>query len=243
MGPALNSQTEAWAAPLERQLASHVALREEHRAFVREGLGEVQTHEPEDVTLGGARGARQPVLLAAGWAAAVAHLQDGRKQIVSLFLPGDIIDPALDLRTGLTPQSLTSVRTVEARRLVAAMSEDLPGALQPLLAAWTLSRAAAESRLVRQVIRLGRLSAYERTADLLLDLQERQERAGLADGRGMRMPVTQEMLADHLGLSVVHMNRTLQQLRRERLIDYRGGRVLIPEPARLDAVRRRLDEK
>ena len=53
---------------------------------------------------------------------------------------------------------------------------------------------------MRQIIRLGRLSAYERTADLFLELHRRLRRAGVADERAMPLPLTQEMLADHLGL-------------------------------------------
>lgn len=239
MGPAPNAASDGLTAPLEHLLASHVALRDEHRVFIRQRLGAGRDHEPDDIGIGGGRRGREPMLLVAGWAAATVHLEDGRRQIVSLFMPGDLIDPAVDLRTDLTAQALTRVRALDAGPLAAAMAEDLPPVMQALRIAWSLTRAAAEARLVRHVVRLGRLSAYERTADLLLDLHDRQVRAGLTDGRGMRLPLTQEMLADHLGLSVVHMNRTLQHLRREGLIDYRGSRMLIPEPAELEAVRRR----
>jgi DNA-binding GntR family transcriptional regulator len=67
------------------------------------------------------------------------------------------------------------------------------------------------------------MSALERLCHLLLELRERLERIGLADERRMALPLTQEMMADALGLSIVHVNRTLQQLRQERMIELRAG--------------------
>jgi DNA-binding transcriptional regulator LsrR (DeoR family) len=65
----------------------------------------------------------------------------------------------------------------------------------------------------------------ERMAHLLLELYSRLSRVGLTTGRRFSVPITQEVFADALGLSVVHINRTLQQLRRERLIEMRAGYV------------------
>lgn len=83
--------------------------------------------------------------------------------------------------------------------------------------------------MARQVVRLGRLNAYERTAHLLLELHERQVRLGSARGGALHLPLTQDVLADILGLSAVHMNRTLQQLRRNVLVDYRPGRTVLQD--------------
>jgi CRP-like cAMP-binding protein len=131
--------------------------------------------------------------------------------------------------------SLTAVRTRDLSRLVAALeSTDSEGS--QVARAWRLCRHAAETRLVRHIVRLGRLPAYERVADLLVDLHERQRRAGLADARTMNLPLTQEALADHLGLSIVHVNRTLQQLRRDRMIDYHAGRVVMRDAERLASI-------
>ena len=93
--------------------------------------------------------------------------------------------------------------------------------------------AAGAVRRVHQTLRLGRLSAYERTASLLIELHERLRRSGAASEAVMPLPLTQEMLADLLGLSIVHVNRILQQLRRENLIVYRSKRVQFPNLAAL----------
>jgi CRP-like cAMP-binding protein len=234
-------EAEGWSAPLEAALGSWSPLREAHLMFVRKALGPVQVHAVEEVVVPAPKDEAKPVLIASGWGAAVAHLEDGRRQIVSLFLPGDILDPAQDLQNGVEPLALTTVRTMDAATLAAALEAEANAALRPLTEAWASARRDARCRLVRHVVRLGRLSAHERTADLFLELHRRLRRAGVADERGMPLPLTQEMLADHLGLSVVHMNRTLQQLRRDGLIANRAGQLIFPDPVRLLAATRRAE--
>jgi CRP-like cAMP-binding protein len=234
-----NPQAEGWSAPLEAVLASWSPLREAHLVFVRRTLGPVQLHAVDEAVAQAPKDQGKPVVIATGWAAAVAHLEDGRRQIVSLFLPGDVLDPAYELENGIEPLAMTTVRTMDAATLAAALDAEPNAAVRPLSEAWASARRDARCRLVRHVVRLGRLSAHERTADLILELHRRLQRAGVADERGMPLPLTQEMMADHLGLSVVHMNRTLQQLRRDGLIVNRGGQMVLPDLKRLAAATRR----
>jgi CRP-like cAMP-binding protein len=82
-----------------------------------------------------------------------------------------------------------------------------------------------EALMLDHIVRLGRQTAYERVAHLLVELNDRLQTVGLSDGRVFEVPLTQEVMADTLGLSVVHINRTLQQLRRERMIVFEAGRI------------------
>jgi CRP-like cAMP-binding protein len=111
-----------------------------------------------------------------------------------------------------------------------------PGScLAPALAS---IRAAAASRRLRHIVRLGRLTAYERLADLILELHDRQAEAGgpdISPDGAMVLPLTQEVIADHLGLSNVHTNRMLQQLRHDGLIRLEGRSLVVPDLARLAA--------
>ena len=75
------------------------------------------------------------------------------------------------------------------------------------------------------VVRLGRQTAYERVVHLMLEFRSRLAVVGQVVDDGFAVPVTQEVLADALGLSVVHINRTLQQIRRDRLFELRGGQL------------------
>jgi CRP-like cAMP-binding protein len=77
------------------------------------------------------------------------------------------------------------------------------------------------------------MTAQERICDLLLELIERMDLAGLVEGGSMAAPLTQETLADATGLTPVHVNRTLQLLRREGEIVWKGNTLLIADPVRL----------
>jgi CRP-like cAMP-binding protein len=73
------------------------------------------------------------------------------------------------------------------------------------------------------VLNVGRRNAYERVAHLLCEMHFRMERVGLVENDRLALPLTQEELADATGLTSVHMNRTLQQLRHEKLIEIGSG--------------------
>jgi CRP-like cAMP-binding protein len=169
---------------------------------------------------------REASILLSGWACRVRQFSDGRRQILSLLLPGDLIgmcrqrDPlAVTMVYALTDVSLCPAPDAPPR--------------SGLAEAYAVSGALEEAYLFRQIARLGRLSAYERIIDWLLEIRDRLAEAGLVDSDRLPMPLTQEALADTLGLTSVHVNRTLQTLRREKLIEWRGGVVQLLDPARL----------
>jgi CRP-like cAMP-binding protein len=96
----------------------------------------------------------------------------------------------------------------------------------PRLGAAMFWLAGHEAALFAEhLIGIGRQSAYERVAHLLLELLFRLQSAGLADERSYALPLTQELMADALGLSVPHVNRTLRRLREDGLIAIEGTRL------------------
>src|SRR5262249_33776928 len=96
-----------------------------------------------------------------------------------------------------------------------------------------IAAALDEALLINHVVRLGRQAALERLGHLLLELHWRLDQVGLAENWSFALPLTQEFLADATGLSIVHVNRTIQQLRRDGLLDWRNHSVYIKEPRRL----------
>jgi CRP-like cAMP-binding protein len=172
-----------------------------------------------------------PRLVLGGWAAWSRTLADGRRQILQLHLAGDVL--GLSQRSGDGEVvALTLVRSVDATPLARALQADgAEGA--GLRAAWAEAEKANQRALVDQLVRLGCLSAYERMAHLMFDLLQRHRRAGVADGASMPWSLTQETIADVLGLSVVHINRTFQQLRRDGLIVLQAGRLMAPDLEKL----------
>jgi CRP-like cAMP-binding protein len=175
-----------------------------------------------------------PQLLLEGWACRQRILPDGRRQIFDLVLPGDMIGfrafpGPMD---GLAVMPLTHLRTADISSLrTAALKGAYPGLAQIL----KLSHLVEERRLISHVVRLGRLSAYERVVDLLVEVRDRLATVGLgAEGR-FPFPVTQAVLSDLLGLSPVHINRVLQQLRHEGRLEMAAGQFALD--GRLDEAR------
>lgn len=169
---------------------------------------------------------REPALILSGWACRVRQFADGRRQILSLLLPGDLIGMCRQRE----PLAAATIRPLTEVVLCPAPRAD---GSEGLAEAYAVSCALDEAYLLRQVARLGRLSAYERIADWLLEIRDRLVAAGLADGPRLPMPLTQEVLADMLGLTSVHVNRTLQSLRRDRLVEWRNGVVELTDPRAL----------
>jgi CRP-like cAMP-binding protein len=172
---------------------------------------------------------REAAILLSGWAFRVRQFADGRRQILGLLLPGDLIGMCRQRN----PLAVTTIVALTEVTLCPAPDRGMHGGLAE---AYAVSGALEEAYLYRQIARLGRLSAYERIADWLLEVRERLTAAGLANARGLPMPLTQEMLGDTLGLTSVHVNRTLQSLRHERLIEWRGGKVELLDPDALVAL-------
>lgn len=178
-----------------------------------------------------------PKLLMAGWACRFRTLPDGRRQIFEFILPGDIYGlclrpQAIALTTSL---ALTPVVIADAGPLGAAIT-DAGDAHAGLTRACYATASLDEAYLLNQLMRVGRQTAYERTAHFILEIHERLSVVGLAGETTVAIPLTQEIMADALGLSVVHLNRTLQQLRRNQLIEFKGGLVRLLEPERLSQI-------
>ncbi len=171
-----------------------------------------------------------PRMIVAGWAAQYRQLANGQRQIVSLRLPGDFVAPWKPLRlpSSCAVAALTELETVNAQPLADAEPAH-PGLAQAVRVMAHLETALLDD----QIMRLGRQTAGGRFAHLMLELHERLGRVGLAKDDRFAMPLTQEALADVLGFSVVHVNRTIQQLRRDRLLDVRNGMAVLTQREQL----------
>jgi CRP-like cAMP-binding protein len=104
---------------------------------------------------------------------------------------------------------------------------------QPLRRAWVAANRVEQGRLRDHVVRLGGLSAFERMAHLFMELHDRLSRVGLATPTSFHLPLKQDVIADLLGLSVVHVSRTVQSLKRDGLAQIRSGYVTVLDRRRL----------
>jgi CRP-like cAMP-binding protein len=165
-------------------------------------------------------------LILDGWACRYRLLANGKRQVITLFVPGDLCEPFgvlprfMDhMLAAITPVAFASV-SVEAAASVAGSSPRIEEALW-----WDLLVASSIER--EHVVSLGRRSAVERMGHLFCELHLRLAMVGLVEDLGYDLPVTQADLGDLLGLSTVHVNRSLQELRRSGLISLRGRRLTI----------------
>lgn len=146
------------------------------------------------------------------------------RQILSLHLPGDV--PDLDaLQFGANDFSMSAMTPSRIARIShAALRDALAEA--PGLNALFWRMTAQDAAITRETVAsIGSRTAYERVAHFFCELYVRLQALGLADNGSMPLPLRQTDLADLLGLSAVHINRTIQQLRRDEIIAPRGKRL------------------
>jgi CRP-like cAMP-binding protein len=161
-------------------------------------------------------------LMLEGLACRYKTLPDGRRQIMGFLIAGDLIDVYgymigdMDHSVG----ALTACRVAVAPNQKVSEALDQHGGLAVALWAETV----AEGAVAREwLVGLGRRSAYSRIAHLLCEVTARLQSVGQADGAICDLPLTQQELADSLGLSLVHVNRVLQRLRASGLISLGRG--------------------
>lgn len=165
----------------------------------------------------------EPHLLLSGWAARVRLLPDGRRQILALLLPGDLIGHCYQPQ----PLAASSVVALTDLELCPAPAADGNASLRH---AYAVSHALDEAYLLAQITRLGRMSAYERLADLFLELLERLSLAGMARGHAFHHPLTQELVADVTGLTSVHVNRVVKTMRHNGEAEWLTGHLTLADP-------------
>lgn len=222
------------ASRLIRKLEQFTRLSaEDKEALETAASGHVRQYRPrEDVIREGDR-PRQVNLILDGWACRYKMLEDGRRQIMAFLLPGDMCDA----RMFVLRQMDHSIGVLSTARVAEISKERMLGLIE---AHPGISRALWWDCLVEEAIQrewttnLGQRDAFERLSHLLCELFIRLQAVGLTQGHSCELPVTQEELGDTTGMSTVHVNRTLAELRDAGLIVLKGKQLTIPD---LDALR------
>ncbi len=180
--------------------------------------------------------------LYSGWAFRFKTLPDGRRQILNFLLPGDLLglqasmfDAALHGIEALTEVQLC----VLPRRKVWGLFGQMPGLAFDV----TWLGAREESFVDENLTSVGRRSAAERVAALIVALYKRSRALGLAVDETFAFPLTQQHIADALGLSLVHTNKTLARLRRMGMFTRTNGTMTLTNPRVLERVAQYFDEE
>jgi CRP-like cAMP-binding protein len=215
-----------------RKLERYVHLPEADRLCLVGSIGPERMVAPRTDIIHEGDDPRAVNVILDGWACRYRQFANGRRQIVSLLLPGDLCDPhvflldEMDHTIGaITPVLLGQISgpTLQA---AAARSPHLDLAFH--------REALATAAIQREwTVSLGSRTGIERLAHLFCELHARLSAIGLADGNTCPMPITQNDLGDAMGQTSVHINRTLQELRGMGLITLRSRRLTIHNPAAL----------
>lgn len=173
------------------------------------------------------------MLVAQGFTTRYRLLADGTRQITAIHVPGDFVD----LHSFLLKTMDHSVGALSACRVVTFPHANLKTITErhPHLTRLLWLMTLLDSAIHREwIVAMGRRSALEQLAHLLCEIVTRLSVVGLGDSdRAVILPINQTELGDTLGLSTVHVNRTLQQLRAEQLITWQGQTVRILDWDRL----------
>ena len=161
------------------------------------------------------------LFVVSGWACHVRELGDEGRQILGFILPGDPVGRA-DSKDAPNHRAiaLTRVTLVDAT-LLEREAKARPGS--GVAAALARADHAEHGRHLDHAVRLGALSAYRAMRHFLRDIHDRLAAVGLASGGRFDLPVAQDVLGDAMGISEVHANRVLAQMRRERLLELGPG--------------------
>ena len=171
-------------------------------------------------------------LILEGLACRYKVLGAGQRQILSLHLPGDIPD-LMSLHLDTMDHGLASLGRGRAAYIPHGAVRELCDR-HPNLAAALWRDTLIDASIGREWLAgVGRRTAHERIAHLICEVYVRSDALGLLEQGAFELPVTQAELGDATGLSTVHVNRVLQDLRRDELITWRGRSILVLDWERL----------
>ncbi|WP_186420826.1 Crp/Fnr family transcriptional regulator [Bosea sp. CS1GBMeth4] len=213
---------------LLRALSQRDVLTEAERTALSELSRYERTFRKGQSIIGPHSEPQEAGLLLEGIAGREVVLQSGSRQLTALHVPGDFLDLDVFLlkRIDHGVVALTDCRTVQIQHAaLRRLTEESPHLTRLL---WMT--AAIDAAIQRHwAVSMGRRDALEQMAHLVCELYLRLRAVGLAADRAMQLPLSQAVLADVMGVSPVHVNRTLRALRARRLLTWRGSRIEIQD--------------
>ena len=219
-------------SPLTRRLAAFVALSSEELSVLDSFHIRRKTFVAGKDLVHQGQSNQAAYILSSGWVCSYKLQRNGTRQIIDFQVPGDFIG----LRSILLRTADHSFEPVVDSQAVEVITSELLTAFAktPRLAMailWAASRD--EAMVVEHLVGLGRRSAIERLAHYLLELGAKLTLVGMGSKAGYACPLSQNHLADALGLTAVHVNRILRQLREKGLLTFHSGLITFIDYDRL----------
>ncbi len=174
-------------------------------------------------------------IICEGWAASALTLSNGRRQILSFLLPGDIVSTALIFSSTAhcLVEAITDVRCrVFKRAELKAILFKNPEFFETRSGVWVDEKQRSD----QLAIDLGRRTAEERIVRLILSLQERLRKRNMADGQTIDFPLRQHHIADATGLTAVHVSKVLSEFRRNGLVEINDRSLMVLDPANMHRI-------
>ena len=200
------------------KLEAFTKLSAEDRSALAEVSRNVRIVEARRDLIGEGDKPRFVHLVLDGWACRYKQLPDGKRQIVSLFVPGDFCD----LNVYILKEMDHSIRAITRLKVAMITAEEMDALTckRPRITQALWWHELVTTAIQREwTLNIGQRSAYERLAHLLVEVYLRLRTIGRAHEGHCDFPLTQNDLADSTGLTAVHVNRTLQELRKDGLIE------------------------
>jgi CRP-like cAMP-binding protein len=195
----------------------------------------MKTLEPATYTIREADPPELCAVLVSGFAYRQKLTGDGARQIVALQIPGDALD-LQNLFLDVSDHNVQMLTRGDVAYLARTDLQDL-ARTRPAVGHAILVKILVEASIFREwVLNVGRRESRSRLAHLLCEMAIRLEALGLAEEYGYELPMTQEQLADALGLTPVHVNRTLKALEAEGLVIRNKRNISFPDWARMRGV-------
>ncbi len=220
---------------LLRKLETHVALTAEDREAVLALPYTVRTLEPHSYTVREGERPTACAVLLSGFAYRQKLTSDGARQILALHIPGE----PLDFQNMFLDEADHNVQMLTRGELAIIPREEVQALAQSrsAISYAILVTILVEASIFREwIVNVGRRDARARLAHLLCEMGSRLEAQGLAEDYGYQLPMTQEQLADALGLTPVHVNRTIKSLEADGLVARRGRNISFPDWQRMQDV-------
>lgn len=221
---------------LLRRISFYADLDDADQQVIMEINGRDQHFEKNTEIIDAGQEMDSVLIVKEGWAIRYKTLEDGRRQVLNVLLPGDMFD----LQVLVAAESDHSVKTVTSLKGLSVRPSEFRRLLTEsgklTLAFWWM-QVQEEAFLREQIVRNGKQTARERIGHFLLELYRRVliTGAGACAGNeeGFRVPLTQTVIADALGLTPIHTNRVLRQLERDDLLERDNGWILFKDQRRL----------
>lgn len=220
---------------LIRKLESTSVLSEEEQEAIRRLPASIRLVLPGQDLVQEGEAPSQCGLVVEGWCHRYKLLDEGRRQILSFHVAGDMPD-LQSLHLGVLDHSIAALTPCTFALVPHESMRRLTGAL-PHLAAQLWRETLVDAGIFRTwITAMGRRSAYGRIAHLFCELYLKQEAVGLAADLRCPMPLRQTDLADATGLTTVHVSRVMKALRADDLVTLRDRSLIIRDWRRLAEV-------